>query len=125
MNGVTLDAGALIAIDRGVGRMIALLDRLSSHDGGVSVPAGVLAQTWRDGRRQARLARLLTSNETEIVPLDNQTARSVGVICGLTGTSDVIDVSVVMCARERGHPVVTSDAGDLARIDPSLTLFEV
>jgi hypothetical protein len=30
-----------------------------------------------------------------------------------------------LCARERGHAVVTSDLNDISRVDPSLVLFSV
>jgi hypothetical protein len=33
------------------------------------------------------------------------------------------DVSVALCARDRGHAVVTTDAGDLRAIDPSLLVI--
>ncbi len=45
--------------------------------------------------------------------------------CGASGTRDVIDASIVLCARRRGHGVVTSDAGDLRRLDPDLRYVEV
>jgi len=32
-------------------------------------------------------------------------------------------VSVALCARDRGHSVITSDPADIAKIDPSLTLI--
>jgi hypothetical protein len=44
-------------------------------------------------------------------------------LCAATGTSDVVDVSVALCARDRGHAVVTTDAADLRAIDPSLPLI--
>jgi hypothetical protein len=34
----------------------------------------------------------------------------------------VIDVSVAICASDRGHPVITSDPDDIAAIDPELKL---
>jgi hypothetical protein len=34
----------------------------------------------------------------------------------------VVDVSVALCASDRGHPVVTSDPGEIAAIDPALVL---
>lgn len=43
------------------------------------------------------------------------------MVCGRTGASDVVDVSVVLCARERGHRVVRTDPTDLVAIDPTLT----
>ena len=52
-------------------------------------------------------------------------ARQAGQLCGVTGTSDVIDASVVLCAREHGHTVVTSDPDDLRRLDPKLDLIEI
>jgi hypothetical protein len=34
-----------------------------------------------------------------------------------------VDVSVALRARDRGQPVVTSDADDIRAIEPSLTLL--
>jgi hypothetical protein len=59
MPGLTLDAGALIAFDRNERRVVALIARAVQQGCSLAVPAGVVAQAWRDGRRQARLARLL------------------------------------------------------------------
>jgi len=65
----------------------------------LSVPSRVVGQAWRDGRRQIRLVRLLGSPAVEVVPLDDASARATGQLCGATGTHDVIDASVVLCAR--------------------------
>jgi hypothetical protein len=35
----------------------------------------------------------------------------------------VVDASVALCARDRGHPVITTDPGDLHALDPSLVLL--
>lgn len=118
MAGLTLDAGALIGFERNDRRCIAILARALSHARELVVPAGVVGQVWRDGRPQARLARLLALDEVEIEPLDDLRARAAGQLCGMTGTADVIDATVVMCARARGHRIVTSDPDDLARLDP-------
>src|SRR5439155_17788414 len=61
---------------------------------------------------QVELARFLRSQEVEIVPLDGELARSCGELCGATGTSDVIDASVVILAREHRDSIVTSDPDD-------------
>ena len=119
---LTLDAGALIAVERGDRRVVAILTRAVQRKLVLAVPTGVIAQVWRDGRKQATLARLLASRSLEIVPLDDSAARAAGQLCGVRGTSDVIDASVVLCARARGHGVLTSDPDDLARLDPSLRL---
>ncbi|MFN7920787.1 MAG: hypothetical protein U0Q16_11855 [Bryobacteraceae bacterium] len=122
---ITLDTGALIALDRGDKRLIALL-RLALDNGCVfRVPSGVVGQAWRDGRVQATLARFLRSDEVEVVPLDVELARSCGELCGATGTSDVIDASVVILARQRRDPIVTSDPHDLRRLDSTATLIPV
>jgi hypothetical protein len=124
VTGATLDSGALIAFERGAPRMIALVDRALGSGARLAVPAGVLAQTWRGDARQARLSRLVRAPLTEVVPLDELAARAVGVICGQVGATDVVDVSVVVCARERGLPIVSGDPDDLHAIDPSLTVIQ-
>ena len=89
----------------------------------LAVPAGVLAQAWRGGARQARIARLLRASVTSVVPLDTRMALRVGARCAATRTADIVDVSVAICGSDRGQPVITSDPDDIAAIDPSLTLI--
>ena len=124
-SGIVLDAGALIALDRGDKRMIALLDRALAQGWTFRVPAGVVGQAWRDGRVQVALARFLRSEEVEIVPLDDQLARSCGELCAAANSPDVIDASVVILARERRDPIVTSDPDDLRRLDPAAHIISV
>lgn len=123
--GIVLDAGALIALDRGDKRMIALLDRALAQRRVFRVPAGVVGQAWRDGRVQVALARFLRSEEVEIVPLDEQLARACGELCAATKAPDVIDASVVIVARERRDPIVTSDPNDLRRLDPAAQIVAI
>jgi hypothetical protein len=119
---VTLDAGALIALDRGDRRMIALL-RQALSEGRVSrVPAGVVGQVWGDGCRQVVLSRFLRGTEVRVVPLEERLSRAAGELCGATGTADVIDASVVLVAREHRDTIVTSDPSDLRRLDPSAAI---
>src|SRR5919109_1103112 len=118
--GIVLDARALIALDRGDKRMIALVQGRAFR-----VPAGVVGQVWRDGRAQVTLARFLRSEEVAIVPLDEQLARSCGELCGATNAPDVIDASVVIIARERRDLIVTSDPNDLRRLDPAAQIISV
>lgn len=125
MSGLTLDAGALIAFERNDRTLVALLKRAMELGHSFAVPAGVVGQAWRDGRSQARLARLLRSAEVEIEPLSDRGAREAGQLCGASKTSDVIDASVVLCGKRRGHRVVTSDPSDLRRLDASLPLIVV
>ena len=125
MRGLTLDSGALIAFEREDRTMVALVRRAKERKGRLAVPAGVLAQVWRDGRKQARLACLLGSSLVDVAPLDDAGARRAGQLCGATGTSDVVDASVVLIAQQRGDVVVTSDPEDIRRLDPSLDVSVV
>jgi hypothetical protein len=118
--GVTLDSGALIAFGRGRRHVVALIERAAVNQLEIAVPAGVVAQVWRDGPRQARLARLLASPAVHVVPLDDAAARAVGQLLGVSATADVVDASVAWCARQRAHVVVTSDPDDIAALAPGL-----
>ena len=125
MSGLTLDAGALIAFERNDRRTVAILVRALDHGVELATVAGAVGQVWRDGARQARLARLLGSGTIHVEPLDDRRARAAGQLCGVAGTDDVIDASVVLCARTRGHSVLTSDGDDLHRLDASLRFIPV
>jgi len=78
MPGLTLDAGALIALDRQDRRILVLLARARETGATVTVPATALAQAVRAPARQARLARLLRQPTTDVVALDRVDATSVG-----------------------------------------------
>ena len=123
--GIVMDAGALIAMDRGNKRMIALLQRAMTQGRVFRVPSGVVGQVWRNGRVQVTLSRFLRSEGVEVVPLDEQMARACGELCGATGLHDVIDASVVILARERRDPIVTSDPDDLRRLDPRAQIISI
>ena len=64
--GLTLDTGALLALERGSPRVRALLRRALEAGLPLSVPAGVVAQAWRGGPRQARVARLLADPDVRV-----------------------------------------------------------
>lgn len=120
--GLTLDAGALIAFDRGQRRAVSIVARARERGEPLSVPAGVVGQVWRDARRQTNLSRLLGSDCCEIVGLDDFQARAAGQLLGVAGSDDVIDATVVLCARARGHRIATSDPGDMRRLDRHVEL---
>lgn len=122
---MTLDAGALIAFERGDPRMRALVGEARGAGIRLALPAGVLAQVWRDGARQARLAALVASEAAHTVVLDEPAAKATGRLCAVSGTADVVDASVVLVANVRGDRVVTSDPDDLAAIDPDLELLTI
>lgn len=123
--GLTLDAGALIALDRDDRRVIVLLARASEAAGRITVPATALAQAIRRPERQARLARLARQPTTDVAPLDRVDAVNVGRLLAASSTTDIADAHVVLCARRRGQQVATSDAADLQRLDPNLEVVAV
>ena len=123
MAGVTFDAGGLIALDRNDRRVIALLARAAETKANVTVPASALAQAVRRPERQARLARLLRQPTTTVQDLDRVDATNVGRLLAASGTADVVDAHVVICARRAGERVVTSDPDDLRVLDPTLDLI--
>lgn len=120
-----LDAGSLVGFERNDRRVVGLVVRALHHGDALAVPAGVVGQVWRDGARQVRLVRLLASPVCHVVALDDTAARAAGQLCGTSGTSDVIDASVVVLARQRGLRVVSSDPDDLRRLDPRLDVVSV
>ena len=122
MSGVTLDAGALIALDRNNRQVIALLERARERGDIVTVPASALAQAIRKPEQQARLSRFIRQSTTDVVPLDRVDAVRVGRLLATTGTADVVDAHVIECARRTKTAVVTSEPKDLRQLDPNVHL---
>lgn len=119
-----LDAGALIALDRNNRGVWAML-RVASDDGEViQVPAGAIAQAWRDGRRQVLLTRAL--RHCDEVALDGAIARAAGLLCGQSKTTDIVDASVALAvaglARRGSVSVLTSDSGDIEHLVATLQI---
>jgi predicted nucleic acid-binding protein len=113
VSGLVLDAGALIALDREDNRMLRRLLRARQDREPVRTNPMALAQAWRDGRRQATLARSL--RDIEVRPMTEDDGRRAGELLGATETSDPIDASVALLAT-RGDQLYTSDPGDLRKL---------
>ena len=114
MNGVTYDAGALIAADHNDRRMVGPPRRLARRRGLPQSSAAVLAEAWRGGSRQASLARFLALCSRE--PMSEQQAKSVGVLAGKADHDDIVDVAVVEGAIRRQDAIVTSNHSDIRKI---------
>ena len=125
MSGITFDAGGLIALDRNHRRVIALLARAAERGMRIIVPATALAQAMRKPARQARLSRLIRQPATDVVPLNAPDATAIGLLLARTGTADIADAHVVLCAQRAGQAVVTSDPADLHKLAPDLVLVLV
>lgn len=117
--GVTYDTGALIAADRGERRIWARHRALLAIREVPTVPAPVLAQSWRGESRQALLSRLLTGCDVE--PLGDGQARSVGSLAAHAATGDIVDACVVEGALRRRDLVVSSDEDDLQAISAAVS----
>lgn len=115
-----LDAGALIAVDRGDRDTWALLAALHRDGQRPVVPAPIVAQAWRGGR-QARLASVLAG--LELVPADGPLSRRAGELLGAAGTADVLDALVALVAQDRpGRDVLTSDPRDIHHLLQALNV---
>jgi hypothetical protein len=120
---LVLDAGALRAIEKGDRKVLALCKIAALDGASVVVPTGVIGQVWRDGARQAKIARLIEANGTLVEPLDLGVAKLAGAVCGHAGTTDVVDATVVIAARQHRALIVSSDRSDLHRLDPGIQIF--
>ena len=110
MTALVLDAGALIAVDRGDRKMQRKIQDALNIGEPVRTNANAVAQVWRNGAKQARLAKALRLATIEpVTPEDGYRA---GELLGATRTKDVVDATVALLA-ESGDDVYTSDPGDL------------
>jgi hypothetical protein len=122
--GVVLDAGAFIALERRDRVMVHLAQRFADGATPLVTSAGVVAQIWRGGgQRQVPVVFLL--RHATVVDLTDAVARMLGRMLGASRRSDPIDAHIVLLARERGWPVITSDPDDLLAIDPTLAVERV
>ena len=107
---VILDAGALIAIDcrdRLVGAQLRMLQQRGTP---LRASAAVVGQVWRDGRKQANLARVLAG--VGIEALGSNDGRRIGELLARAGPADVVDAHVALLAAP-ADVVLTSDPDDI------------
>jgi predicted nucleic acid-binding protein len=121
---VIYDAGALVAAERGEPRIRALHHQWIAYEISPVIPSPVLAQVWRNGARQVRLARLLRG--CRVLPPSEEIAKHAGVLLGCSRTTDAIDAIVIATAIAYHAVVVTSDPDDLRRLwNAADTGFEI
>jgi hypothetical protein len=114
VSALILDAGALVAVDRGDRSMIARLRIAAQHGFELRTNAMVIAQVWRDARgRQAQLAQLLQA--VDVRPVGRTDGEQAGLLLAAAGASDPVDATVVLLARA-GDRIITSDVDDLSRL---------
>jgi predicted nucleic acid-binding protein len=115
LRNVVLDAGALIGLDRGLASVRGYILLADRDKAALSTSSAVVAQVWRGGGRQARLARFLGSDLVTEVALDTEAGRRIGVLAAAVGSKDVVDGHVALIALDRDAVVLTSDPEDIAR----------
>jgi hypothetical protein len=106
---VILDAGFLVSIDRSEKKAHAFLAAVDRSGTALHTTHPIVAQVWRDGPRQARLAAFLKA--ITVHPLDD--GRPVGRLLAQAKTSDVVDAHLVICALRLGHDILTGDPADI------------
>ena len=117
---IVLDSGALVALERNDRTMWIRLKAAGAGEVPLLVPQAALAQAWRGGSRQARLATALRSMEPASF---DEIARRAGELCRQARTDDVVDASVALVAARPGAThVYTSDPEDLRHLLATLHL---
>lgn len=108
-----LDAGALVAVDKRDRRVGAMLRVLERRKVPLWTSAAVVGQVWRDGARQATLARLLAG--VGVAALRPDDGRSAGELLARAKSADVVDGHVALLVAQ-GDQVLTTDPRDIRRL---------
>jgi predicted nucleic acid-binding protein len=124
MTGITLDTGALIALERRRQRMVNAIIAAVIRGVTVTAPSVVVAEWWR-GRSDAR-QRILDGLFVEHT--DDALVKSAGEAVAVVSAAGVVDAIVMASAARRGDVVYTSDFHDLDRLRryfPSVRILAV
>lgn len=116
--GITLDTGALVALERREKRALTLLDAALDKDLPITLPLAALAE-WHVGRRHGIATRLMSC--FELAPLTPNVCAAVGGALRQLGLDschfvDACVVAVAACRPDRIDRVVTSDPHDIQRL---------
>lgn len=107
---LVLDAGALLAVERRNRAVVAKIRSAHEEQIPVRTSSGAVAQVWRNGSRQARLARALHGIDEQSI--DPRSSREIGFLLAETGTSDIVDAHIAVLCPDDAH-LLTSDPDDL------------
>jgi predicted nucleic acid-binding protein len=110
--GLTLDTGALIALEARRQRIRLRLKLANEERRPITVPAAVVAEWWR-GRNDMR-DEILAAVRVE--PLTTLLAKIAGEALVAVRGSSAIDAIVMASAAQRGDIVYTSDPDDLEKL---------
>ena len=114
MRSLTLDTGALIALERGEKRMHVISKAARLAETVMIAPAPVITQWWRGSQRSGRHSPREILKTIHVEPVDARLAKIAGeAIAATPSTKDAVDAIVMASAAQRGDIVYTSDLGDL------------
>ena len=111
-----LNAGFLISVDRGEDTARSFLTAAVRSHTPLHTTHPVVAQVWRDGAQQSRLAAFVQTSTVH--SFDDGV--SVGRLLALSGASDVVDAHLVVLALRLGDGILTGDTDHLATISAPL-----
>jgi PIN domain nuclease of toxin-antitoxin system len=121
---LTLDAGALIAYERGEERVREIFAVAYARGLVPTIPAVALAEVWRSDAKDARVARLLKACSIEA--LDERLARDAGRLRRATPGASTIDACIAVGVTQRVDAIATSDPDDLRKLlGPGFTILTV
>jgi predicted nucleic acid-binding protein len=116
-SGLTLDTGALIALEKHTAAMRQAVKGAAARGIRVTVPAVVLVEWWRGAHEQRKILRDLTVESTT-----ERVAKAAGeALDELNESVSVVDAVVMAFAALRGDIVYTSDPEDLHNLQ---TIFK-
>lgn len=109
-----LDAGVFIALENPSkqGVVLALVQKMRDQGILPTTNDAALSQAWRNPARQAPMARLVKA--TTVHSFGDP--KVIGLKCGVTGTTDVVDASLAVLSDQIGVPVLTTDPDDMAAL---------
>jgi hypothetical protein len=116
-----LDTGALIALEANRLQMRRVFYAAVAAGLTITVAVVVVAEWWREGRREKQRAVLLRAVHVEA--LEKHVAMTAGIALGCVPNSTVVDAIVVASAALRGDTIYTSDVRDLGRIRDGVSGF--
>jgi hypothetical protein len=112
MAGLTLDTGALIALERRRHRMRKVIDVATRDAVAITVPVVIMAEWWRGQSELRELIRRMVTIE----PMHEELATAAGEALAEVNDVGVANAIVMASAARRGDVVYTSDFDDLQRL---------
>ena len=120
--GLTFDTGALIGLERARQQMRQVYATAIAKDVRMTVPAVVVAEWWRLGRKEKERAQILRS--VIVAPTSEHVASLAGVALTLLPNAQTIAALVMACAAQRPNEIIyTSDPDDLEALRAAVPQF--